>query len=301
MLELKTGCSVPFPEKLFEGYEPRENVIYANINASRVLDMMKRFAEMNNEPMFFILELPRRYYDGITESKILRDVDDYDVYFIDGMDVKSVCDLLDTVGPFLVKDGMNLFGVGCHESGEEILFGRYNVMTLYTKNAGTYRSFFDNFGIKETDNLVTAWDTFDREHAGECRLYVSEVTGKTIYDIPEVYKDYGMYLYEEVKSYDQGFVMKITHEEMLGKTLLIGITYYTDEQEFIEQKQYWGVVTEANEARVCIKQKDGGEFSLPGDLSSTMRARPGEYKLRSTGEVVVDPDFLCQWNITKEK
>ena len=50
-----------------------------------------------------------------------------------------------------------------------------------------------------------------------------------------------------------------------------------------------------------IKQKDGTDFTLPPDLSSTKRARQGEYKLRSTGEVVVNPDFLATWNLNKAK
>ena len=56
MLEMKECCKVPFPEKLFEGYKVKDTAIYANVNASKVVDMMKRFIEMHNEPMFFILE-----------------------------------------------------------------------------------------------------------------------------------------------------------------------------------------------------------------------------------------------------
>ena len=81
--------------------------------------------------------------------------------------------------------------------------------------------------------------------------------------------------------------------------MLVGITYYTSDDQFIEQKQLYGTVTEATKALIRIKQKDGTEITLPSDLSSTTRARPGEYKLRSTGEVVVDPDFLATWNLYK--
>ena len=43
MLEMKECCKVPFPEKLFEEYEVKDTAIYANVNASKVVDMMKRF------------------------------------------------------------------------------------------------------------------------------------------------------------------------------------------------------------------------------------------------------------------
>lgn len=297
MIELKACCKVPFPEKLFEEYEIKENAIYANVNASKVLAMMERFVKMHDEPLFFILELPSQDEDNITSSKKLINVNDnYDIYFIDGLNIEQALQCLHTLAAFLIKDGMNTFGIGGHESHEEILFGKYNVMTIYTQNAENYRGFLKDFHIKQTDTLITAWDTFDTEHPGECVRYVSKETGKTIYDIPKEYKQYGMYLYEKRKEHDESFEKEITLEELTGKILLVGITYYTHNNEFIEQKQYYGTVTKANKSIICIQQKDGTEFTLPSDLSSTKRARPGEYKLRSTGEVVVDPDFLTTWN-----
>ena len=291
MIELKKCCKVPFPEKLFEKYEVQENAIYANVNASKIIDVMKRFVEMHNEPMFFILEIPCKEDDGITDSKTLINAnDDYDVYFIDGLDKEHINQCLDALGDFLTKDGMNTFGIGGHESHEEILFGKYNVVTIYTNSADEYSELLSSFGIEKTASLVTAWDTFDESHPGECSLYVSEETGKTIYDIPDAYKEYGMYLYEERKEYDGATKKEITLDELVGKILLVGVTYYTSSNEIIEKKQFYGTVTEANESVICIKQSD---------LSSTKRARPGEYKLRSTGEIVTNPDFFATWNLIK--
>lgn len=92
---------------------------------------------------------------------------------------------------------------------------------------------------------------------------------------------------------------KITFSDLIGKTILIGLTYYTANDEFIEQKQYWGRVVESNENRILVKLNDGEIFVLPPDLSSTQVAAPGEYRLRSTGEIVVNPDFLTTWNINR--
>lgn len=303
MLEMKECCKVPFPEKLFEEYEIRETAIYANVNASKILDMMKIFIEMHDEPLFFILELPCKADDGgITEEKTLSNTNnDCDVYFIDGLDSEQAVKHIDSLGQFLVKDGLNTFGIGGHESNEEILFGKYNVMTIYTKKAEAYIDFLESFGIRKTDNLITAWDTFDPEHPGECERCISEKTGKTIYDIPEAYKEHGMYLYEIRNEYDKETEKEITFDELLGKVLLVGFTYYTHNNEYIEQKQFYGKVTEANKNIIRIQQNDGTELTLPPDLSSTRRARQGEYKLRSTGEVVINPDFLATWNVTKPK
>ena len=295
MLEMKECCKVPFPEKLYEGYEITDSAIYANVNASKVLEMMRQFITMHEEPLFFILEIPCKGEDGIAEEKTLSTSDDYDIYFVDGLDAERATGWINALGNFLIRDGMNTFGIGGHESHEEILFSRYNVMTIYTKNTEAYRDFLSSFGIWQTDCLVTAWDTFDSQHPGVCERYISDETGKTIYDIPETFKEYGLYLYNAHKELDE----EITLNELIGKTLLVGITYYTHDNEYIEQKQFYGTVTEANETVIRIKQKSGAELTLPPDLSSTKRARPGEYKLRSTGEVVVNPDFFATWNINK--
>ena len=88
---------------------------------------------------------------------------------------------------------------------------------------------------------------------------------------------------------------ELSFSDLLGKTILVGITYYTKDDEFIEQKQYWGTVIEANDRQIRFRQKNGDVFWLPPDLSSTKLAPKGEYRLRSTGEIVVDPDFTSVW------
>ena len=111
MIELKECCKVPFPEKLFEEYEVRETAIYANVNTSKILDIMKRFIEMHDEPLFFILELPCEEDDGgITQERtLLNTTNDYDVYFIDGLNGEQAKHIVDALGKFLIKDGMNTY------------------------------------------------------------------------------------------------------------------------------------------------------------------------------------------------
>lgn len=94
---------------------------------------------------------------------------------------------------------------------------------------------------------------------------------------------------------------QVQYADLIGKVLLVGITYYTHDNEFIEQKQFYGEVVEVNEHIVRVRKQDGEEFSLPPDLRSTHPAAPGEYRLRSTGEVVVDPDYLATWNVNRPK
>ena len=91
---------------------------------------------------------------------------------------------------------------------------------------------------------------------------------------------------------------KTIEENLIGKTILVGMTFYNKNDEFVEQKQSWGKIVAVNENTIFIKQKDGEEFSIPNDPSAIEPANPGEFRLRSTGEVVENPDFLSTWNIT---
>lgn len=97
------------------------------------------------------------------------------------------------------------------------------------------------------------------------------------------------------------FRKKITFSDLIGKTVLVGFTYYSADHELVERKQFWGTVTHSDEKQILVRQSDGEILSLPPDLSSTKRARPGEYRLHTTGEVVVNPDYLITWNITRTK
>ena len=92
---------------------------------------------------------------------------------------------------------------------------------------------------------------------------------------------------------------ELSFKDLRGKVLLIGLTYYSKNGDFEEQKQLWGTVAEANEKAITIIQSNGELFSLPPDLSSVIAADPGEYTLHTTNEVVVNPDYLSTWSITK--
>lgn len=89
--------------------------------------------------------------------------------------------------------------------------------------------------------------------------------------------------------------MKITFKNLIGKVLLVGITYNDKNGNVKERKQFWGTVTEADEKKILIEQKNGEIFSVPPDLRAIEPAPKGEYRLHSTGEVVSDPDFLTTW------
>ena len=87
---------------------------------------------------------------------------------------------------------------------------------------------------------------------------------------------------------------------VLGKHLLIGVTYVKYTGEVIEQVQLHGIVEEITQERgIVTRLVDGSVYSLPPDLRGIREAVPGTYRLRSTGEEVVNPDYLYTWTITR--
>ena len=90
---------------------------------------------------------------------------------------------------------------------------------------------------------------------------------------------------------------KVNFSDLLGKILLVDIKYCNSNNELIDRWQYWGTVIAASKKGISIKLKDGSTFDLPPDTSSTLKAPLGEYRLNSTGEVVVNPDYLATWTV----
>ena len=94
---------------------------------------------------------------------------------------------------------------------------------------------------------------------------------------------------------------ELTFQDLLDKTILVGISYRNKSGEIVEREQYRGTVIESSEKQILIKRENGKISSLPPDLRSTKRAPEGEYRLHSTGEIVVDPDFTSVWIVDKDE
>ena len=86
--------------------------------------------------------------------------------------------------------------------------------------------------------------------------------------------------------------------ELLGTHVLAGVTMVDHAGNVLERRQFHGTVVRANETEgVIIADAEGQEHWLPLDRSAFRPADPGHYKLRTTGEVVVDPTWLTTWTI----
>lgn len=88
----------------------------------------------------------------------------------------------------------------------------------------------------------------------------------------------------------------------LGKRVLVGLTVLSRTGDLIEQRQFAGSLVSVDSAHgLELELDDDSRRWLPPDVRSLEEAPPGEYRLRSTGEVEHDPDYLLTWTITREK
>lgn len=195
MLNLVKGYKICTPEKLNEGYEiTSEMAITANVNAEKILDVFQHFIVMHDEPLFFILELP---VTSDRETPIAPGVVEElhkDVYYIDGCTREEALVLMNRYGELLINDGISKFGFGCHESQDEIMLDKYNVVTIYSQQLSEYDDFYEAHEIEKVENLITAWDTFTKDTPGQSER--CDCNGKSVYDLPEELKEWGIYLAE---------------------------------------------------------------------------------------------------------
>lgn len=195
MLKLTKGHTVSKPELLEEGYMISGDVtIVANVDADKMKDVLQHFIAMHEEAMFFILELPvTRDREEELSPGVVGDTHK-DIYYIDGCSQDECLLLLERYGELLINDGISSFGFGGHESQNEIMVGHYNVLTIYSQNLNDFEGFYEMHEIEKKDDIVTAWDTFTKDTSGQSFRY--EVEGKTVYDIPDLLKDWNIYLAE---------------------------------------------------------------------------------------------------------
>jgi hypothetical protein len=87
---------------------------------------------------------------------------------------------------------------------------------------------------------------------------------------------------------------------LIGRHVIVGMTYLHHDGSLDRQEQAHRFVVRADEELVAIEVWGTGEMiTLPPDLRPfETPAAPGEYRLRSTGEIVVDPDYTVSWTVS---
>jgi len=195
-MQFRQGSKVPFPEKIVEAYAYSAPNYRANVGADKLKELLCRFILLQEEKLFFILEMPTSRQDELKLGNGKIETLHKDVYGIGYCTVEKSLKLLDMLAELLIHDGMSAFGFGCHESHDEIMVEKYNVVRIHVRSGKAYERLFEELEIPQVDELVTAWDTFTYDHPGESERV--DTNGKSVYDIPEMLRDWDIRLLDRV-------------------------------------------------------------------------------------------------------
>jgi hypothetical protein len=85
---------------------------------------------------------------------------------------------------------------------------------------------------------------------------------------------------------------------LVGKYVLVGITRLAADGSLLEKTECHGTIASVDsDDGIKVELSDGEVLTLPPSPEEFRDARPGIYRLRSTGEEVVDPDLTTVWTI----
>lgn len=86
---------------------------------------------------------------------------------------------------------------------------------------------------------------------------------------------------------------------MFGKYVLLGYDVLDSSGKLIAQFQEAAFFNGMTSVIHMLLDDSFEEIYLPPDLSAFRKADPGIYRLRSTGQEIVDPDYIACWKVTQ--
>lgn len=97
---------------------------------------------------------------------------------------------------------------------------------------------------------------------------------------------------EDINFYDETFA-----KSLIGKYVIVGYTHKKEDGTIVKYEQEHGVIIRVNEREgvVINPPKEKYTFTLPPDFRSFEAAKPGKYTLKSTGEIITNPDYIVFW------
>lgn len=197
MLKMIKGAKIKDADKLNEEFEASDKRIISNVNSNKILKILNSFINMQNSPLFLIIEVPSNIKDENPKNNVLERMHK-DIYYADGMSRKLIKKVLSNYGDLFINDGLAQIGIGNHETHTEIVTDKYNIIHVYIGNEELekYEAIFIDNKIKKVDKLTTAWDYFTRLNPGKCMSI--EKNGKTVYDVINILEDrVGLYYSEQ--------------------------------------------------------------------------------------------------------
>lgn len=93
---------------------------------------------------------------------------------------------------------------------------------------------------------------------------------------------------------------KLFKRKYVGKTVLVGISVFSNDGELEDRFQYFGEIVFVDNV-ISVKTDDGETKTLPPDIKSLKKAKKGIYTLKSNGKQIENPDYVTSWSVTRPK
>lgn len=190
MFQSAPGVHIPFPEKVPEQFQVYENqCIRANISFEKLRPLITEIYQSFQEPLFLVLQvpLPLQEEQQLGQGNKLHQA----VYYLDGQTQSQIASILDVYGEVLLADGISQFAIASHTNHEEVFVQKYKITDLYSFSPRRFVPLLQKYGLTETEQLFTVWDTFSPETPGRCRrVTIDEVD---IFAIVQQLEKQGLY------------------------------------------------------------------------------------------------------------
>ena len=90
--------------------------------------------------------------------------------------------------------------------------------------------------------------------------------------------------------------------DLQDRILVVGLTFVDPQGNLLDQFQTAGRVEGFEEdGTVLLRQLDGRIFRIPSEAGAFQRAEPGSFRIRDSGQVVENPDFMGHWEVNIER
>ena len=129
-----------------------------------------------------------------------------------------------------------------------------------------------------------------------CRKWVWRLCGTNVQSVGD-----------SAKGLSRKITMKL--EDLLGRTCVIGVSYFDAKGGLLKQSQFSGQVQKVDaELGITIQLRhssaNGGttdipqaDFILPPNLDAWFKAPPGRYHRAQAGVDIENPDYLVTWDV----
>ena len=192
MFKTASGVFVPLTEMIKEEFQVFEKSILLNLSFEKIDSFIEKFLNQLSQPLFFVLEIPLSQQE---ESELRKNDDDpfhKKVCYLDGQSKEQIKDIMCKYGSVLLNDGISQFAIASHTTGDEIYIQKYKLISIFSSCPTEYIEFLKSYGLTETDNLLTVWDTFSNETPGNVQRI--EIDGMNIFNVYDELVKMGMYV-----------------------------------------------------------------------------------------------------------